>query len=407
MENKRFLKVLAMSILMFSLTVSASLAEMQTVTKEGVIKVTRYGNGYRFDRNGWIYVHIEGTPYERGFHHGYLVASELEEIMENMKYLTYWNTGKEWKFFVSRIDTEFLEEIKGIAEGAQSAGTEITWEEVLAWNGYFELSGYWWPNEKAGKFASGEQTDKDHCSAFIATGSATMDMKSFQEAKDVTSLHHRLGDRIITLSRDWPYLHWTYVYGPAGGINSNISDMAKWLKFQVNNGVFDGRPLITEENMNFMHTPKTIAMLFAERREYYCQAWMYRENAPYPIVWHNGGTTGCKTMVAIVPEAKVGIVVLSNLIDSMLPEALAFRFFDMYLGSPDVDWSREMLAQMKETMKKAEANLPVRPEDPLPPMSLEKYVGDYRNDVYGQIDITEKNGGLVLAIGPNKVKMYL
>ena len=149
MENKRFLKVLAMSILMFSLTVSASLAEMQTVTKEGVIKVTRYGNGYRFDRNGWIYVHIEGTPYERGFQHGYLVASELEEIMENMKYLTYWNTGKEWKFFVeageklfvSRIDTEFLEEIKGIAEGVQSAGTEITWEEVLAWNGYFELSG--------------------------------------------------------------------------------------------------------------------------------------------------------------------------------------------------------------------------------------------------------------------------
>lgn len=62
MENKHFLKVLAMSILMFSLAVSASLAEMQTVTKEGVIKLTRCGNGYRFDRNGWIYLHIEGTP---------------------------------------------------------------------------------------------------------------------------------------------------------------------------------------------------------------------------------------------------------------------------------------------------------------------------------------------------------
>ncbi len=252
-----------------------------------------------------------------------------------------------------------------------------------------------------------EQNIKERIFEPLGMSDSTMDMKSFQGAKDVTSLHHRFGDKIITLSKDWPYLHWTYVYGPAGGINSNITDMAKWLKFQVNNGVFDGKSLITEENMDFMHAPKTPAMLFAGKREYYGQAWVYRENAPYPIVWHNGGTTGCKTMVAIVPEAKVGIVVLSNLIDSMLPEALAFRFFDMYLGNPDVDWSAQMLATMKETMKKAEAEFPVRPQDPLPPMPLEKYVGNYRNDVYGEINITEKNGGLVLTIGPNKVEMYL
>ena len=241
----------------------------------------------------------------------------------------------------------------------------------------------------------------------LGMSDSTMDMKSFQGAKDVTSLHHRLGDKIITLSKDWPYLHWTYVYGPAGGINSNITDMAKWLKFQVNNGVFDGKPLVTEENMNFMHTPKTIAMLFAGKKEYYAQAWVYRENAPYPIVWHNGGTTGCKTMVAIVPEAKVGIVVLSNLIDSSLPEALAFRFFDMYLGSPDVDRSSELLVKMKEAMRKAEAELPVPPKDALPATPLEEYAGDYRNAVYGQINIAEKKGGLVLSIGPNKVEMYL
>ncbi len=56
--------------------------------------------------------------------------------------------------------------------------------------------------------------------------------------------------------------------------------------------------------------------------------------------------------MAIVPEARVGVVVLSNLIDSILPEALAFRFFDMYLGNPEVDWSTQMLAQMKERMRK-------------------------------------------------------
>ncbi len=254
---------------------------------------------------------------------------------------------------------------------------------------------------------SWEDNVKDGIFESLSMSSSTTDMKSFQEAKDVTSLHHRLGEKIVTLPKDWPYLSWNYVFGPAGGINSNIIDMAKWLKFQVNNGVFEGNRLLSEENMNFMHTPKTVAGLFSGREQYYAEAWVYRENAPYPIVWHNGGTTGCKTMVAMVPEAKVGVVVLSNLIDSMLPEALAFRFFDMYLGSPEVDWSTQMLAQMKERMKKAEAALPSPPDDPFPSMPLARYVGDYRNDVYGGISIAEKSGGLVLTIGPKRVEMYL
>jgi len=254
---------------------------------------------------------------------------------------------------------------------------------------------------------SWEENIEEHIFEPLGMSSSSMDMKSFQEGKDVTSLHHRLGDNIITLPEDWPYLSWTYVYGPAGGINSNITDMAKWLKFQVNGGVFEGKRLLSEANMNFMHTPKTIAALIPGRKEYYCEAWVYRENVPCPIVWHNGGTTGCKTMVAIVPEAKIGVVVLSNLIDSMLPEALAYRFFDMYLGGPEVDWSAEMLATMKERMKKAEAALSAPPDDPLPPLPLEKYTGDYRNDVYGKISIAERSGNLVLTIGPKKVEMYL
>lgn len=181
MDRKSLLKVVVIGVFALSLAIGVSSAEIEAATEKGTIRAAEYGKGYRFDKNGWIYVHIEGEPYERGFQHGYLVASELDEILESLKYLTYWNTGKRWDFFVDageklfvpKIDEEFLEEMKGIAGGAQSAGVDITWQEVLAWNGYFELTGYWWPNEKAGKFAKGDQTDKDHCSAFIATGSAT------------------------------------------------------------------------------------------------------------------------------------------------------------------------------------------------------------------------------------------
>jgi hypothetical protein len=112
--------------------------------------------------------------------HGYLMASELEEILRSLKYLTYWSTGKKWEFFVNTADDlftnhlgpEYLAEVRGIADGAKAAGVEISWEEVLTWNGYEELTGYWWPNEKDGEYA---KIDQGHCSAFIATGSSTKD----------------------------------------------------------------------------------------------------------------------------------------------------------------------------------------------------------------------------------------
>ena len=139
-----------------------------------------HGAGYRFDRDGWIYLHIEGEPYERGVQHGYLLADELKTLFDNLEFLTFWSTGKKWDYFVDaaermftkHIDAEFMQEMQGIADGARAAGVDITWQDVMTWNGYEELTGYWWPNEHAGAYA-----DNEHCSAFIATGSQTRDGK--------------------------------------------------------------------------------------------------------------------------------------------------------------------------------------------------------------------------------------
>jgi len=141
-------------------------------------EITRYEKGYRFEENGWIYIHIEGEPYERGFQHGYLVADELKEIFKTLKHITFIETGKEWDYFVKAaeqifvpyLDKEVLDEIKGIAAGARKAGLDVSWQEVLTWNGYDELTGYWWPNEKAGKYPPGKN---EHCSGFVAVGSYT------------------------------------------------------------------------------------------------------------------------------------------------------------------------------------------------------------------------------------------
>ncbi|NOZ23240.1 MAG: hypothetical protein GXP25_19370 [Planctomycetes bacterium] len=151
------------------------------VAAKGQENVVRQGKGYRFERDGWVYIHIEGKAQERGYQHGYLAAPELKDVLRSLKYLTYWNTGKKWEFFVEAAERmyaphaggELLDEMKGIAEGARAAGVQITWQEVLAWNGYEELTDYWWPNEKEGKYAKGDPDRKGRCSAFLATGSAT------------------------------------------------------------------------------------------------------------------------------------------------------------------------------------------------------------------------------------------
>ena len=51
-------------------------------------------NGYRFDKNGWIYVHIEGTPYERGVAHGKLVVDEFKKMWESNEFITFFDLSE-------------------------------------------------------------------------------------------------------------------------------------------------------------------------------------------------------------------------------------------------------------------------------------------------------------------------
>ncbi len=133
---------------------------------------------HRYEKNGWIFVHIEGEPFERGFQLGYLLAEEFEDALHTNEYLTKWYTGEDLQFFIDhcnkmfgpKIENEYMEEMEGIAAGATKAGFNISYEEVLVWNALTELLDYWWPT------IVGEMPLKnDKCSAFIANGDYTKD----------------------------------------------------------------------------------------------------------------------------------------------------------------------------------------------------------------------------------------
>jgi hypothetical protein len=132
--------------------------------------------GYRQDANGWIFLHIEGTPFERGFQRGYLTANEIEEFLRTLAYVEEFETGQDLDFFVraavrlfkGKIPAEYVEEMEGIVAGMERAGKSVTYEQVLFMNGFIDVLWYWWP--QAQKAGAG---DSPGCSAFIATGDAT------------------------------------------------------------------------------------------------------------------------------------------------------------------------------------------------------------------------------------------
>ena len=139
----------------------------------------------RHEKNGWTYLHIEGSPLERGFQHGYLMAPEIRENLRLLRTRWEYQTAMGWNYYVQKageiltpkVDAENLAEIDGIVEGLLVAGVKISRDELVGLNGYPELIGSWWPTVKDSVHSHSSEPPKESCSSFIATGKMTADGK--------------------------------------------------------------------------------------------------------------------------------------------------------------------------------------------------------------------------------------
>lgn len=140
----------------------------------------------RSKHNGWVYLRIKGEPFERGFQHGYYVAEEWADAQRVYKEMTYQSFGLEYSFFQEhavqmhkdKIPTEIAEEMKGIAAGLTAAGVPASYEDIIGWNAWMEITDYWYPSVASKYAKAGPKGPRgSHCSAFVATGSATKDGK--------------------------------------------------------------------------------------------------------------------------------------------------------------------------------------------------------------------------------------
>ncbi len=138
----------------------------------------------RPQRNGWTFVHLQGTPGEIGYQHGYLLADKIEDATKVIVLEQTHGRKHDWNFFRDaaknmlwpKIEAEYREELQGITDGLQARGSKLDLWDVVSLNAAMEWGYYVKQYDKAHETEkAAELVVPEHCSAFVATGSYTRD----------------------------------------------------------------------------------------------------------------------------------------------------------------------------------------------------------------------------------------
>jgi CubicO group peptidase (beta-lactamase class C family) len=181
---------------------------------------------------------------------------------------------------------------------------------------------------------------------------------------------------------------------PAGGINAAISDMVNYLRFHLADGTFNGARLLSAAGVRSMQTPRVHAgrSEFAETGDQHYGFGLgchhYRGER---AVGHDGGWIGWSTRMDMLPDRKLGVVVLTNRAPSPVPQMLCHVVFDRICGKEPVPWFERFHARRQQFLAQQQENRQVRitarKPDTRPSHALADYAGDYENPGYGRIGI--------------------
>ncbi|MFZ4620705.1 MAG: serine hydrolase [Bacteroidota bacterium] len=200
---------------------------------------------------------------------------------------------------------------------------------------------------------------------------------------------------------------------PAATVNTNAEDIAKWMICQLDSGKMqDGKtlwtPAVTRQIWSVI-TPLPVGKVPKELAPYqsnfsgYGGGFNLRDYRGKKMVWHTGGLSGFVSLVAMIPEQRVGVAVFTNQEESGAFFSIGWRVLDHYLNA-NYDWNAAYKAvkDRSDSTNRAseEKTAAVRDSLSKPSLPLEKYVGKYNDAWYGDITITMKEGKLFLQMVP-------
>lgn len=211
-----------------------------------------------------------------------------------------------------------------------------------------------------------------------------------------------------------PRMTWSNVAG-AGGIYSSVNDMARWVRVQLDGGVISGegeqaKRLFTEARQRSMWTMLTpipvskpaVPELAAAMPNFagYGEGWNLSDYRGRKLVWHTGGWPGMVSRVTLVPEQKLGVIVLTNQEVGAAFHAVTLRALDDALGIAPTDWTAAYAAALAKSRGKADESwkkhLAARDAKSKPSLPLSAYAGTYRDPWYGDVTIAMEQGKPVM-----------
>jgi CubicO group peptidase (beta-lactamase class C family) len=190
-----------------------------------------------------------------------------------------------------------------------------------------------------------------------------------------------------------PFVQATYNFGGAGDINSNIDDMARWIRLQLGNGSVDGQRIVSPENLAVTRTPKVAI----NEKTANAFGWLIVQTPNGNLVTHNGGEFGFGSYVGLELDKHIGVIVLTNQNNVGFPDAIGAWILDQLLDSPPVDHVAETLKQT--TMKYSEEDkVFAKPASPRPFPSIALLGGSFVNPSFGRASLKKEGDALVLRL---------
>jgi len=196
---------------------------------------------------------------------------------------------------------------------------------------------------------------------------------------------------------------------PAGAIQCNLNGMAKWIQVQLSGGkTASGGSLFSTEQQQEMWAPQTIQRTLSDfdkmngtHFKAYGLGWGLSDLHGYKQVAHNGGVMGMVSRVVVIPELRLGVVVLTNQQNVPALMSIAMQIVDAYTGAARRDWVA-YFKQMDEKMRQSDAAALAQIRHPAdasavkPTLPLEAYVGEYYDAWRGDAAVRLDGGRLVL-----------
>lgn len=260
--------------------------------------------------------------------------------------------------------------------------------------------------EAAGKAAGSTWDNLVHTRIFAPLGmnSSATSAAEAHKGNDVATPHEQNPDGSIKT------IAWFNLdnLAPAGSIASSARDMSKWIEFQLHDGTYQGKRLISEKNMREMHEPQMVVprsgeigtVFFPDSMQLaYGLGWFVQDYRGHQLILHPGDIDGFAAEVVLIPEIHTGYFVAINT-TSLGRQVMVYDIADKLLNLPDAAWSahfHKLEADSKAEEEKAtQAWESKRIPGTHPSHELPAYAGKFENPAYGNAEITFENGKLAL-----------